>query len=156
MAAATPVEVSADPGRIVIVAPDLAWVLEDDRGVCGYCLATADSEAFYDRYEKEWRPSLMARFPEPTGAPSATTADELWSLSPALLLIPALAVDGSGTRLGQGGGYYDASLAATRHRLQPHKIGVGFACQRHNGRLPREAHDMRLDGFVCEHGWRRF
>ncbi|HRL34989.1 MAG TPA: 5-formyltetrahydrofolate cyclo-ligase, partial [Neisseria sp.] len=72
------------------------------------------------------------------------------------LLLPLVGIDSEGYRLGQGGGYYDASLAATRHRLQPHKIGVGFACQRHNGRLPREAHDMRLDGFVCEHGWRRF
>ena len=64
------------------------------------------------------------------------------------LLLPLVGIDSEGYRLGQGGGYYDASLAATRHRLQPHKIGVGFACQRHNGRLPREAHDMRLDGFV--------
>ena len=72
------------------------------------------------------------------------------------LLLPLVGIDNEGYRLGQGGGYYDASLAATRHRLQPHKIGVGFACQRHNGRLPREAHDMRLDGFVCELGWRRF
>ena len=66
-----------------------------------------------------------------------------------------MGIDSEGYRLGQGGGYYDASLAATRHRLQPHKIGVGVAGQRHNGRLPREAHDMQIDGLVCEHGWHR-
>ena len=65
-------------GRIFVspyfaFAADLAWVLEDDRGVCGYCLATDDSTAFYDRYEREWRPRLTARFPEPTGDPAGWT-----------------------------------------------------------------------------------
>lgn len=53
------------------------------------------------------------------------------------LLLPLVGIDNEGYRLGQGGGYYDASLAATRHRLQPHTIGVGTRYQRHNGRLPR-------------------
>lgn len=73
-----------------------------------------------------------------------------------LLLLPLVGIDRAGYRLGQGGGYYDVSLAACRRRLQPAKIGVGFACQFYDGDLPREPHDMKLNGFVCEQGWRRF
>ncbi|MDO5638550.1 MAG: 5-formyltetrahydrofolate cyclo-ligase [Neisseria sp.] len=73
-----------------------------------------------------------------------------------LLVLPLVGIDRKGYRLGQGGGYYDVSLAACRHRLQPRKIGAGFACQYHDGDLPREAHDMRLDGFVCERGFTAF
>ena len=50
--------------------PDLALMLEDEIGVCGYALAALDSRSFYDRYEKEWRPELCARFPAPSGEPS--------------------------------------------------------------------------------------
>ncbi|MFV2030091.1 5-formyltetrahydrofolate cyclo-ligase [Neisseria sp. S1] len=73
-----------------------------------------------------------------------------------LLLLPLVGVDRCGYRLGQGGGYYDASLAAARHRLQPKKIGVGFACQYYEGRFPHEPHDMPLDAFVSETGPKRF
>ena len=60
-------------GPYFAFAPDLAWVLEDDEGVCGYCLGAADSTAFYDAYERHWRPDLMARFPAPTGSPATWT-----------------------------------------------------------------------------------
>lgn len=73
-----------------------------------------------------------------------------------LLLVPLVGIDRAGYRLGQGGGYYDVSLAAARRRLQPHKIGVGFACQYYDGDLPREPHDTRLDAFASEGGLRRF
>ena len=60
-------------GPYFAFAPDLAWVVEDDEGVCGYCLGAADSAAFYDCYERQWRPDLTARFPAPTGAPATWT-----------------------------------------------------------------------------------
>lgn len=60
-------------GPYFAFAPDLAWVVEDEEGVCGYSFATADSDAFYDRYEREWRPELAVRFPAPTGAPATWT-----------------------------------------------------------------------------------
>lgn len=47
--------------------PDLALLLEDELGVCGYALGAFDSRAFYDRYEREWRPGLCAEFPDPPG-----------------------------------------------------------------------------------------
>ena len=75
-----------------------------------------------------------------------------------LLLVPIVGIDREGYRLGQAGGYYDATLAAMKHRLQAKTIGVGFACQLVD-RLPHEAHDVPLDGFVSERGalaFRRF
>jgi GNAT superfamily N-acetyltransferase len=47
--------------------PDLALILEDEAGVCGYALGAFDSRGFYDRYEHEWRPLLCQQFPEPGG-----------------------------------------------------------------------------------------
>ena len=72
-----------------------------------------------------------------------------------VLLVPLVGIDRQGFRLGQGGGYYDVSLAALRGRLQPHTVGVGFACQWCD-RLPHEPHDVRLGAFVCERGIIRF
>ena len=53
--------------------PGLAWVLEDDGGVCGYALGALDSRAFYKRYDEEWRPRLCRDFPLPGGDPSGWT-----------------------------------------------------------------------------------
>ena len=56
--------------------PDLAVVLEDVEGVCGYCLGALDSRKLYDRYEQEWRPNLAREFPEPSSEPSRWTPVE--------------------------------------------------------------------------------
>ena len=60
-------------GRIYVgpylkFAPDLALMLEDDSGVCGYALGALDSRGFFQRYEKEWRPELVEQFARPTGS----------------------------------------------------------------------------------------
>ena len=47
--------------------PGMSLILEDETGLCGYAFAAFDSHAFFDRYEKEWRPQLVAQFPMPTG-----------------------------------------------------------------------------------------
>lgn len=68
-----------------------------------------------------------------------------------VLLVPLVGIDREGYRLGQAGGYYDATLAAMKYRLQAKTVGVGFACQLVD-RLSVEAHDLPLDGFVSEAG----
>jgi len=65
-------------GRIYVgpylrFAPNFALILEDDGGVCGYALAAPDSRTFYQRYDREWRPELCRRFPDPQGAPASWT-----------------------------------------------------------------------------------
>ncbi|WP_342345866.1 5-formyltetrahydrofolate cyclo-ligase [Kingella potus] len=71
-----------------------------------------------------------------------------------VIILPVVAADRNGCRLGQAGGYYDASLAACRFR-RPLALAAGFACQLAD-ELPREAHDILLDGFVSERHNLRF
>ena len=60
-------------GPYLAFEPDLSLILEDAEGVCGYALGAFDSRTFYEGYEREWRPQLCARFPEPTGDPAGWT-----------------------------------------------------------------------------------
>jgi 5-formyltetrahydrofolate cyclo-ligase len=69
------------------------------------------------------------------------------------LILPVLGVDEYGHRLGAGGGYYDTSLAIYQHqKLAPHKIGVGFDCQRWPENIPTEPWDAALHEFISEAG----
>jgi ribosomal protein S18 acetylase RimI-like enzyme len=63
-------------GPYLAFEPDFSLVLEDDDGVCGYALGALESQTFYNRYEREWRPALCARFREPTGDPRNWTRAE--------------------------------------------------------------------------------
>lgn len=56
------------------------------------------------------------------------------------VLVPGLAFDSTGYRLGYGGGYYDRWLS---HHPHPMTIGVGYAEQKTEP-LPREDHDVAL------------
>lgn len=58
-------------GPYLAFEPGLSLILEDEQGICGYALGTLDSRAFYQRYEREWRPALCARFPAPSGDPQS-------------------------------------------------------------------------------------
>jgi 5-formyltetrahydrofolate cyclo-ligase len=63
------------------------------------------------------------------------------------IVLPALAFDPVGGRLGQGGGHYDRLLAASPEAAV--RIGVGYACQL-VPRVPREAHDAPVDLVVTD------
>ena len=69
--------------------------------------------------------------------------------TPRVLIVPLLAFDRSGYRLGYGGGFYDRTLAGLRERGEALAIGVGFAMQE-APRVPRDATDARLDWVVTE------
>jgi len=71
---------------------------------------------------------------------------------PELILTPLLAFDDAGTRLGQGGGYYDRTFAALPHVT---RVGLAYAGQRAE-RLPVEPHDIRLHGVLTETGYTPF
>ena len=79
-----------------------------------------------------------------------------WPLAhPTLLLVPLLAFDAAGYRLGYGGGYYDRTLAQFRAEQEVTAIGIAFAGQE-SKQVPHDARDERLDGVVTEQGFRRF
>lgn len=48
-----------------IFEPSLAWVAEDAAGLAGYVLGALDSRVFEERLERDWWPSLRARYPDP-------------------------------------------------------------------------------------------
>ena len=73
---------------------------------------------------------------------------------PDVLLIPVLAFDEKGYRLGYGGGYYDRTLKALRAAKNLRAIGIAFSGQERA--LPHDEHDERLDGIVTEKGCRIF
>jgi 5-formyltetrahydrofolate cyclo-ligase len=74
---------------------------------------------------------------------------------PRLLIVPLLAFDAQGARIGYGGGYYDRTLAALRASGEVFALGLAFAGQEAPA-VPREAHDQKLDAVVTELGYRAF
>ena len=71
---------------------------------------------------------------------------------PDLLLVPLLAFDAEGARLGYGGGFYDRTLAAMP--AVP-AIGIAYAGQQ-VAFIPRDAHDRTLTAILTEQGLQRF
>jgi len=67
--------------------------------------------------------------------------------TPAAWIIPALAVDADGFRLGQGGGYYDRALADLPDDGRGPIIAVVFEHES-IATVPREDHDHRVDVVV--------
>jgi 5-formyltetrahydrofolate cyclo-ligase len=76
-------------------------------------------------------------------------------VTPDMLLVPMLAFDDTGHRLGYGGGYYDATLQSLRAAGPVTAVGCAFAAQR-VASLPVESNDQRLDWLVTEQDALRF
>ena len=72
---------------------------------------------------------------EPVG-PALTDLTQIQAV-----VVPALRIDQSGFRLGQGGGYYDRALA----HMNAWKIGLVYAGELSSEVLPHETHDVPLD-----------
>ena len=62
-----------------------------------------------------------------------------------IVIVPLLAFDRSGGRIGFGGGYYDSLLA----QCPCPKVGIAFSFQE-VGKVPLEAHDQKLDIIITE------
>lgn len=64
-----------------------------------------------------------------------------------VIVVPGIAFDRAGGRLGQGGGHYDRTLAQLGPK--PFRVGFCFSCQIVES-VPREGHDELLDAIVTE------
>lgn len=71
------------------------------------------------------------------------------AVEPDMLIVPLLAFDRDGYRLGYGGGFYDRSLEDLRRRKPVQAIGVAYAGQEIDA-VPRGAYDEPLDWIVTE------
>lgn len=75
---------------------------------------------------------------------------------PPIILLPLVAFDSSGNRLGRGGGHYDKTIAVMRRQgYQPLLVGLGFSRQELPV-WPAEKHDIKLHAVLTEQGLRPF
>lgn len=78
--------------------------------------------------------------------------EEAAIITPALVLVPLLAFDGAGYRLGYGGGYYDRTMLQLRQsKAPPLFVGVAYSSQEID-EVPTNAEDQMLDGILTELG----
>lgn len=70
------------------------------------------------------------------------------AVDPDLVLVPLIAIDGRGTRLGRGKGHYDRALGPLK-RKGARLIGVGWPLQRLETEIPGDSWDVPLDGFAA-------
>jgi 5-formyltetrahydrofolate cyclo-ligase len=113
----------------------------------------ADNDLDWAAYDG---PATLERSPrgllEPTGVrlgPQAVTGAQA-------VLLPGLAVDGQGARLGRGGGSYDRVLARLRSAAAHPLLVVLLYAHEVVESVPREAHDRLVDAVVTPEGVRRF
>jgi len=76
-------------------------------------------------------------------------------LEPEILIVPLVAFDRQGGRLGYGGGFYDRTLEMLRASRPTLAIGFAYAAQEDTG-LPLEPTDQPLDMVVTEREVIRF
>ena len=72
-----------------------------------------------------------------------------------LILLPLVAFDAEGNRLGMGGGFYDRTFSFLRHRnhwRKPLLIGAAHECQQ-IGLIETRAWDIPLNGVITEAGY---
>lgn len=96
---------------------------------------------------RRWEPGC-ALIDGPFGALIPAAGD--WVV-PEILIVPLVAFDRRGGRLGYGGGFYDRTLEALRARGPVLAIGFAWSAQE-AAQLPLEPTDQRLDLIVTEAG----
>ncbi len=94
---------------------------------------------------REWGPGV-AMLAGAFGA--AIPAEGAWVV-PQVLIVPLLAFDARGYRLGYGGGFYDRTLMGLRSRAPTLAIGFAFGAQEVDA-VPIDEFDQKLDAVVTE------
>ena len=100
---------------------------------------------------REWTPGC--RMVE--GTFKAMIPEEGAWVEPQVLIVPLLAFDARGYRLGYGGGFYDRTLEGLRAPGPVLAVGFAFAAQE-VPEVPIEPTDQRLDAVITEQGVRVF
>lgn len=146
------------PGRIVAGY----WPVRDEMDVRGLLrdLADGGAQVALPAVSGDARPLVFRRWrPGDVLAGGAYGLHEPQPDRPAVvphvLIVPLLAFDRAGYRLGMGRGYYDRTLRVLRAGGPILAVGVGFAAQE-VPELPHDGFDERLDWIVTEREARRF
>jgi 5-formyltetrahydrofolate cyclo-ligase len=141
-----------DPGAVVAAywpirdevdcQPILIRLMDSLQPVC-LPVVLGDSEPLQLRLWEQGTPLY------PAGYGTLAPDEQSPLVEPDVILMPLLAIDRRGTRLGYGGGYYDRTLA--QMGKQARLVGLAFAAQEID-EIPREVHDIPLDAVVTENG----
>jgi 5-formyltetrahydrofolate cyclo-ligase len=94
-------------------------------------------------------------------APGQPLAETTWGIQeplgdatmvePDVVLVPLLAFDGQGYRLGYGGGFYDRTLAGLRAKKTITAVGLAYDEQKVDA-LPHDSYDERIDWVLTQSG----
>jgi 5-formyltetrahydrofolate cyclo-ligase len=95
---------------------------------------------------RRWQPGMVL---QPGPFRVLTPPDDSPEVQPRVLLVPLLAFDRLGYRLGYGGGFYDRTLAKLRASGHVLGIGIAFACQE-VAEVPRGPRDHPIDFVATE------
>ncbi len=95
---------------------------------------------------RAWRPGDPL---EPAGLGTREPLADRPELTPRVLIVPLLAFDRAGYRLGYGGGYYDRTLTGLRRAGQTLAVGVAYAAQE-VAEVPHDGDDQPIEGLVTE------
>jgi 5-formyltetrahydrofolate cyclo-ligase len=83
----------------------------------------------------------------------APETPEMESAALDLIVLPGLAFDRAGNRLGHGAGYYDRFLSRTPQFI--YKLGLAYGFQVVE-RLPARQHDIKINGLLTPEGFLEF
>ena len=119
-------------------------------GSCGLCLPVVQRKDQALKFRR-WMPGTKLV----EGAFGAAIPRDQVELVPSILIVPLLAFDRRGGRLGYGGGHYDRTLEGLRSRDNVTAIGFAYDIQECR-EVPREPTDQLLDLVVTESGIRHF
>jgi 5-formyltetrahydrofolate cyclo-ligase len=143
----------AERGAALTVALYAAKGSELDTSALAGVLASAGHRLVYPRVDGSSRVLAFHTATESELVPGRFGLREPTAAHPLVALetidafvVPGLAFDRSGGRIGWGRGHYDATLAAAPHAL---RVGVAFECQLVE-QVPHDVHDIPLHAVVTE------
>ncbi|WP_222563857.1 5-formyltetrahydrofolate cyclo-ligase [Novilysobacter antarcticus] len=124
-----------------------AWQLNLPKD-CIYCLPVLDGERLGFAPWRPGDPLVNNRYGIPE--PDVSSTSLLAPAEMAFVVLPLVAFDDHGSRLGMGGGWYDRSFAFRKdHAAPPWLVGAGFELQQHDA-IETAAWDVPLDAVCCE------
>jgi len=106
---------------------------------------------FLDRDSRMLFREAPASEPSPWGVLQPPAEAE--ALAPDVVLVPLVAADRSGTRIGHGKGHYDRALAHLREGGAVFTIGLGWEPQILDSPIPPDPWDVPLDAIATPGEW---
>ena len=130
----------------VSVEPSIEAAWQRGQDIFLPCIDPEPRTMTFRHYQHD-TPLIKNRFGllQPESATKSVSADNL-----DCALVPLVAFDNEGSRLGMGGGYYDTFFAQAQNR--PLLVGVGFSEQQATELLPKARWDVMLDMAVTDLG----